>query len=808
MEDHESPAGELIVENLTWREQDILNLLAERLSNREIAERLVLAESTVKDYVGRILGKLHVKNRRQAVERSRELGILGSVVDSLPGRGSNLPSAPTPFIGRTAELEKIREEIARTRLLTLSGPGGMGKTRLAMKTAELVAADFREGSFFVSLAPIRSADHIVQAVAEALDFPLPTNEDPKSQLIRYLQKKNLFLVIDNFEHLLGGVNLVSEILRNTSDVKILATSRERLNLQSETNLSIAGMDVGGDLKAKDRTANDAISLFLSSAAKVSPGFDLSPEELTRIGQICQAVGGMPLAIELAASWLHVLSVHEIYNELRKGLDILETDVRDAPERHRSIRAVFDGSWSLLDSKEREIFMRLSIFKGGFSRQAAQQVAGASLRQVGELVNKSILKLDPETGRLEIHELLRQYAQEHLVDQPQAYESTKEACAGYYTEMMQDWWEYFKGAGQTPVLTAIEADIENVRAAWGYYLDERNASQLRKLVHVLWMVYWIRGWMRGGIELYSGAVDALAQAEPGSELQAVHAAALGHLGFFMTWVGLADQGYKLAKKSVGTLERLDFPVELAFAYHSLTLSAYYLDHHSDEKDAAQGFLRIVETSGDKWLQAYGLWLVSFAELRYKRNAEAKRLAQASLNEFAQIKNDFGIALCLTALAGLAIRDAEYVQAREFFTRCMQMADRLDFPWLSSNAIKYLGQVALLTGDIEEAHKHLSRSLRIAYDLGLDRDIANHLFNFARLRVAQDDLEAGVELLSLLLQQPASYQYRSSGGRIRDNASALLADLEKKLPPESYKPALERGESLDVDQVVIGLIGAKN
>jgi len=808
MEDQESPAGELIVENLTWREQDILNLLAERLSNREIAERLVLAESTVKDYVGRILGKLHVKNRRQAVERSRELGILGSAVDSLPGRQPSLPSAPTPFIGRTAELEKIREELARTRLLTLSGPGGMGKTRLALRTAELVAADYRDGSFFVSLAPIRSADHIAQAVAEALDFPLPTNEDPKSQLIRFLQKKNLFLVIDNFEHLLQGVSIVSEILQNTSAVRILVTSRERLNLKSETNLSISGMTVAAEIDLENAAQVDAISLFLGSATKVSPGFDPSSEELTRIRQICQFVGGMPLAIELAASWLHVLSVHEIYDELRKGLDILETDVRDAPERHRSIRAVFEGSWSLLDSKERDIFMRLSIFKGGFSRQAAQQVAGSSLRQVGELVNESILKHDPLTGRLEIHELLRQYAQEHLEDQPQTSESTKEAYAAYYTEMMQAWWEHFKGAGQTPLLTAIEADIENVRAAWGYYLDERNAFQLRKLVHVLWMVYWIRGWMRGGIELYSAAVDALAHAEPGSELQAVRAAALGHLGFFMTWVGLADQGYKLAKESIQILERLDFPIELAFAYDSLTLSAYYLDHHSDEKDSAQGFLRIAETFGDKWMQAYGLWLVSFAELRYERNAEAKRLAQAGLNEFDRINNDFGIALCLTALAGLAIREAEYVRAREFFTRCLQIAEKLDFRWLSGNAIKYLGQVALHTGDIEEARKHLVRSLTIAYDLGLDRDIANNLYNFASLRVAQDDLEAGVELLSLLLQQPASYQYRSSGGRIRDNADALLADLEKRLPPESYKRALERGESLDVDQVVIGLIGAKN
>lgn len=806
MEDHESPGSEFFAEDLTWREQDILNLLAERLSNREIAERLVLAESTVKDYVGRILGKLHVKNRRLAVERGRELGILGDVSYNAPSRRPNLPSSPTPFIGRTSELELIKAELGKTRLLTLSGPGGMGKTRLALRTAELVAVDYRDGSFFVPLAPIRSVENIVQAIAEVVGFPLPTNEDPERQLIRYLQKKNLFLVIDNFEHLMDGVNVVSEILQNTSEIKILTTSRERLNLQGETNLSISGMKVDGEMGAEIAEKDDAVSLFLGSASRACPGFDPLPGELIQIGHICQFVGGMPLAIELAASWLHVLSVNEIDDELRKGLDILETDIRDAPVRHRSIRAVFDGSWSLLDVEEREFFMRLSIFKGGFTREAAQNVAGASIKQIGDLVNKSLLNHDPGTGRLEIHELLRQYAQEHLEKLPQIDASAKDAYATYYAEFMQDRWEQFKGSGQIPAFAEIEADIENVRAAWWHFLDEQNASQLRKFIHILMMVYWVRGWMSGAIDLFSRTVDALAHVEADSEVKAVRAAAMGHLGFFMTWVGLADEGFSLAKESLKILERLEFPIELAFAYHSLTLSAYYLNHPADEMDAAEGFLRIAETSDDKWMLAYGLWLVSLAELRYKNNAESKRLAQASMNLYKQINNDIGVALCFTSLAGLAIWEEEYLKAKEYFTRCLELSTRLDFGWLSSNAIKYLGQVAILTGEVEEAGKHLAQSLKIAYDLGLDRDIVNNLYNFAKLRTIQNKLEEATELVSLLLLQPVSYQYRSSGGTIRDNAEALLADLENKLSRELYVAALRRGELMDIDEVVVELIGS--
>jgi len=799
MDDHEPSNSDYYADDLTWREQDILNLLAERLSNREIAERLFLAESTVKDYVGKIFKKLYVKNRRQAVERAKELGILDQETDNAPIRRPNLPSAPTPFIGRTNELEEIKRQLGKTRLLTLTGPGGMGKTRLALKAAVEVAGDFQDGSFFVPLAPIHSVDHIIQSVAEAVNFPLPTHEDPKHQLLRYLQKKNLLLVLDNFEHLMDGVGIVSEILQNTSGVKVLATSRERLNLKSETMLNIAGMSEAN---------KDAVALFLQSGAKAQPGFEPSPDELIQIENICRYVGGMPLAIELAASWLHVLSVNEINDELQKGLDILETEVRDAPDRHRSIRDVFDQSWSLLDQSEQGIFMRLSIFRGGFTREAAGQITGASLKHISGLVNKSILKHDPHSGRLDIHELLRQYAQEQLEKSPQTNKSTREAYAAYYADFMQEKWIQLRSSKHIPALAEIVEDIENVRAAWRYYLDEQNASQLRKFIHAFMMAYWIQGWFRGAIELFSNGFDALAQAERGSDVQAVQAAVLGHLGFFMTWVGLADEGYKLTKESIETLEGFEHPIDLAHAYHSLTLATYYLDRPAEEKEAALRYLKIAEASNDKWLSAYGLWLVSLAEFRGENYAESKRFTEASLKLSNEIENTISMALCYTTLGGLAIHYKDFVDAKKYFSRCLQISKNLGFRWLSSNAIKYLGQIAISTGDIDEAHKHLLQSLKIAYDLGLDRDVANHLYNFANLRAAQNKQEEGVELLSLLLGQPASYQARSGGGSIRDRAKKLLAELESKLSQDVYEDALKRGEQLDLDDVVIELVGAKH
>jgi tetratricopeptide (TPR) repeat protein len=189
-------------------------------------------------------------------------------------------------------------------------------------------------------------------------------------------------------------------------------------------------------------------------------------------------------------------------------------------------------------------------------------------------------------------------------------------------------------------------------------------------------------------------------------------------------------------------------------------------------------------------------------------ESKRLTEASLRLSNEIENTISLALCYTSLGGLAIHYKDFADAKKYFSRCLRISKKLDFRWLSSNAIKYLGQIALSTGDIDEAQKHLTQSMKIAYELGLDRDIANHLYNFAGLRAAQNKQEEGVELLSLLLQQPVSYQARSGGGSIRDRAKKLLAELESKLSQNIYEDSLRRGEQLDLDEVVIELVGKKN
>jgi predicted ATPase/DNA-binding CsgD family transcriptional regulator len=803
MKDRSLSDGEMYADDLTWREQDILVLLADRLTNREIANRLHLAESTVKDYVGKILSKLYVSNRREAVERAKALGLLGPDRVTSRRQATNLPAEPTPFVGRQDELAAIKQHMTETRLLTLTGPGGIGKTRLALKASAGSMDDFQDGCFFVSLAPIHSVESIVQTIAEAVKYPLATHEAPQHQLLRYLREKQLLLVMDNFEHLLDGAGIISEVIKAAPRVKILATSRERLNLQSETLLPVGGMAFPGPADSIAPPTYDAITLFVQRANKVRPGFNPSPQEMSQIATICQLVGGMPLAIELAAAWLQILSVQEIAEELEKGLDILTTEVRDAPERHRSIRDVFDHSWSLLDQAEREIFKVLSVFRGGFTRAAAQQVSDASLQKLTGLVNKSFLNHEPDTGRLEIHELLRQYAQEKLEAKPEARINAQGAHAAYFAAFMEDRWPDLRGGRQMEALVEIESDIENVRAAWRYCLDRVDTPKLWKFVYGLWNVYFIRGWNLAGMELFAEATRVLG-GRGDDETAALRALTMALQGYFLTWLGLPMDGYNLAKDSVAILEQYNHPEALGLAYESSGVSAYFLNRVADLDLASSKMEEIATELDDKRLLTVSLYSASMTALVRGDFDEAGRLAESALILNEEIGNVIGLTFPLIALGHVAFARGEYEDAREYLMRCLKNSEAISFHWANANACKYLSKVALSMGSLDESEKYLVQSLKVTKQIGFVRDIINLLYDFACLRVAQADVEQAVTLLMIVFQHPASQQYRWLEGRIRDSARGLLDRLERELPQGAYAAAAERSQELELDEIVADLV----
>src|SRR5437764_1424845 len=301
----------------------------------------------------------------------------------------NLPAPRTSFVGRASELDEIDRLLADPdcRLLTLVGPGGAGKTRLALEAAARRIERYPHGVHFVPLVSVAAPEFLAPAVAESIQFVVDGDHSgfsAQEQLLDYLGERSTLLVLDNFEHLVDGADLLGEIIERAPKVELLTTSRERLNVQSEWVLDVHGLGLAENGNGRP----GALRLFVERATQVVPGFSLDDEEHAEARRIRRLVEGLPLGLELAASWVSVLSCAEIADEIEQNIDFLATSMRDVPERHRSLRAAFDQSWRLLSGEQQAVLARLSVLRGDVEREAAAAVAGADLRQLSELASKS------------------------------------------------------------------------------------------------------------------------------------------------------------------------------------------------------------------------------------------------------------------------------------------------------------------------------------------------------------------------------------------------------------------------------------
>jgi len=437
----------------------------------------------------------------------------------------NLPTQPTPFIGRETELASLDKLLAdpAIRLVTIVGPGGMGKTRLALACAErqlasmdgdpgnMASHPYADGIFFVDLAPLNEPAQIALAVVEALQIKIGGGDTgtPQEQLLAYLADKGMLFVLDNFEHLIAGADLVAEILRAAPGVQIIVTSRERLRLHGEHLFQIPGLEFPDWIAPEDAAEYTAAQLFLDASRRAQPDFELADDDLPHLTRICQLVGGMPLALELAAGWVELLPLAEIAAEIERGLGLLETDLQDVPDRHRSIQAVFEATWERLEPAERNFMQKLSVFRGGFTREAAGQVVASqhematTLRVLSRLVSKSLLQVNPTGKRYQIHELLRQYAFDRLEGFGEL-EATQSAHTSYYLDLLRGLEAEIKGGRkQKDALDMIEVDFNNIRAGWAWALDQGHLDHLNQVLDTLYWFCRIRNREIEGFELYMG-----------------------------------------------------------------------------------------------------------------------------------------------------------------------------------------------------------------------------------------------------------------------------------------------------------------
>ncbi|MGE5601786.1 MAG: AfsR/SARP family transcriptional regulator [Nitrososphaerales archaeon] len=386
----------------------------------------------------------------------------------------NLPLTSGSLIGRKDELERINALLGPgdpCRLLTLTGPGGTGKTRLAVEAAARLSLDttpgLRDGIWFISLAKVSEKNSMLVEIARGLGFYFrPDSQQPVRDLLEFLRQKQVLLVLDDFDNLANeeAIGLLLDILAAAPHVKILVTSRTRLACRDEYVIVVGGLQTPETDRPTAAEDYEAVQMFLRCATRVRSDFALTPKNTAAVVRVCRLVHGMPLAIELAAAWAEVLSPAEIADEITRSLDFLEARWQDLPDRQRSLRAVFESSWSSLGDAEREILMALTVFKGGFTRQQAGLVAGASLRSLLALAHRSWLGYDA-TGRYSMHELLRQYAAENLAAAAGAQEQAMRRFCAYYNSFLEEQATALRGPGQREASAGIEREFENIQTAW-------------------------------------------------------------------------------------------------------------------------------------------------------------------------------------------------------------------------------------------------------------------------------------------------------------------------------------------------------
>ncbi len=693
-------------------------------------------------------------------------------IRSLSSRPHNLPPQATPFIGRAEELTALAALLRdpSARLLTLLGPGGIGKTRLALQAGAEVADDFEWGVYFVPLAAVSGPEYLVGAIADALRFSFYGARDAKGQLLNYIGEKNLLLLIDNFEHVISAKGLLGEILDGSPHVKVLVTSRERLKLHAERVYEVGGMDYPPAAAVSDPESFSAVRLFVESARRSRPSLSLTEKDWPSVHRICEAVGGVPLALELAASWARILPLGDIAAELEGSLELLETEAPDVPARHRSLRTVFDYSYELLSAEEKRALAALSAFRGGFTRDAARAVVGARLNTLAALVDKSLVQL-AATGRYTLHEFIRQYAAEKLAEDNGAREATLKNYCGYYAGYLKEREGALAGGRQKEALEEIAGEIDNIRAAWRLLVERRDAAAITDAASALARFYTIRSLYEEGERAFGAAVEALSAAFTTlCDGDSVGCLALAKVvtrqGRYLALAGQFEKAKPLLARSIAIAKRLGDMPELTAALGALAAVAFYSQDIvrgqriitaalnisraiGDDLGVSSALLNlgVFKYSQDKYEEAGRLYRDAFdivsayndvhrkagllcnlgnVEFALGRYSEAIKRYEGALTEARAIGNKNLTGLIFNNLGRLFFAKREFETARRYFTETIkirkELNDRLELPY----SYGFLAAVEAELGDYAAANELADEGLRVARHSGGKVQVATCLW----------------------------------------------------------------------------------
>lgn len=590
----------------------------------------------------------------------------------------NLPPTPTPMIGRQEELAELTAILADPdcRLLTITGAGGNGKTRLAMQTAARQMTAFLDGICFVPLDGLLSADYLVTAVLHALHFTSPQTDDPQKRLLDYLRPKELLLVLDNFEHLLDGADLVAEWLQNAPQVKLLVTSRERLHLAEEWVFDLPGLDYPAEAETEVEKTS-AVQLFVQVAQRNQRQYRLTAVEKPYVAHICRLVAGSPLAIELAAAQAASHTGQQIVQAIEQNLASLTSSWRNVPPRHRSLWAVFDHSWRLLTAVEQEVLARLSVFRGGFDAVASEQITGVPLELLTRLVDKSLVQIAvTEPRRYALHELTRQYTHEQL-NRGGQLEQTQKKHLAYFLQLVVARATQDMEGRRPEWVEELARERENIRAALAWSLQTNHIELGLHLASGLW-AYWMhlgqftecRRWLEQLVEQAEQIKQECVAQPPTAAFDLYYGQAVRNLGNVCWYLN-------------------EYDTAVAYLEHSITIFQANENNKLYVAGALRPLARIISILGDR--------------------TRAHALTTQALSLFQVQQNQWGIIRTLIDLGQLLVATNNFPKAMSYIQEALTEARAHGRKGLEADALMALGEAYWYQGRAEQAEQCFLDSL---------------------------------------------------------------------------------------------------
>jgi predicted ATPase/class 3 adenylate cyclase len=783
-----------------------------------------------------------------APERIFQLEIDGLTTEFPPLRTlevglRNLPAPRTTFVGRAHELASIERMLDEPdcRLLTLVGPGGVGKTRLALEAAARRIERYQHGVHFVPLVGLSAPDLVAPAIAESLQFQVDSAHSALSardQLVDYLRERATLLVLDNFEHLLDARDLLTQVIEEAPGVEVLTTSRERLQIQSEWVLDLEGLElVNGNGNAH---ASAAVRLFVDRARQVDSGYTLSDKERPHVERVCRLVNGMPLGIELAAAWASTLPCSEIADEIERNLGFLETRTHDVPLRHRSLRAAFDQSWRLLSENERRVFSALAVFRGSFARDAAFAVAGAGLTELHGLVSKSLVRR-AELARFELHELLRQHAAERLDAEPAEFAKARERHARFYAGILDARAGVLIGERMMEARDELRVELDNLRAAAGWVVTEWSAGDARAFLSSLDRFFWAHSWHEGS-QTFGQLVD-LIESSPGSSPEVGSASdvllsALAYSTYLGSALGYDEKLDAIARACLPVLRERGLTRELGVCLLAVGTNDCYRDVYAESAVNLEEAIRVARSGGDQLVVAASLSWLGFVRLLVDDLAGARQAFEECHAASAKLGGPVMLGFALSKLGLLADAEGDYANAIDLhlaardvfagfgdqggagytlsrasmsaycvgdYAQAMKHAldgfdgfERANHRWGMTAALCRLGFAAAALGRFDDAYGHLARALELAREMQATSLLLHALSGVGVLLAREGhDLDAAEVLFFSLGHEamPATY---------RHVAEPTLDKLQAKLDPEEVASARQAAASLELEKLVSNIL----